>query len=211
MRNLFHLDNPFIQFLSRVGDMILANFFFLVCSVPIVTMGAAATALHKITQDIAGDNDTGILKPFFRAFRQNFKQATIAWLMVLVFFAGMACNLLLISAFLTGSTAQVCRWIVYFLCVLVLAVASYLFPLLTRYENSLRTHLANAAILAIVKLPKTILIVFLNALPLLILFVSMQTFFSTFVFWLAIGFGFTSYITSTLLMPVFKELESGKA
>lgn len=207
MKNLFHLDNPFMQFLARVGDMILANFLFLVCSVPIVTLGASLTALHKITQDIAGDKDSGIFKPFFRAFRENFKQATIAWLLLLVFFVGMGCNLLLVASYLSGNAAVVCKGLLGFLVIFILAVAAYLFPLITRYENDLKTHLINAAILAIVKLPRTIVMVFLNILPLLIMYFSMQTFFSTFVFWLVIGFGFTSYITSTLLMPVFREME----
>lgn len=208
MKNLFHLDNPFMQFLARVGDMILANFLFLVCSVPIFTLGASLTALHKITQDIVGDKDSGIFKPFFQAFRENFKQATIAWLLLLVFFVGMGCNLLLIVSYLSGNAAVVCKGLILFLSILILAAAAYLFPLITRYENSLKAHFMNAGILAIVKLPRTVVIVFLNILPVLIMYLSMQTFFSTFVFWLVIGFGFTSYITSTLLMPVFREMET---
>lgn len=207
MKNLFRLDNPFMQFLARVGDMILANALFLVCSVPIVTIGASLTALHRITQDIAGDKDSGILKPFFRAFRENFRQATIAWLLLLIFLVGMGCNLLLVTSYLSGNAALICRALVGFLSVFLLAVAGYLFPLITRYENNLKSHVINAVILAIVKLPRTIVITFLNILPLLIMYFSMQTFFSTFVFWLIIGFGFTSYITSTLLMPVFQEME----
>lgn len=207
MKNLFHLDNPFMQFLARVGDMILANFLFLICSVPIFTLGASLTALHKITQDIVGDKDSGIIKPFFQAFQENFKQATIAWLLLLVFFVGMGCNLLLILSYLAGTAAVVCKGLVLFLSILILAVAAYLFPLITRYENTLKTHFINAGILAVVKLPRTVVIVFLNILPVLIMYFSMQTFFSTFVFWLVIGFGFTSYITSTLLMPVFREME----
>lgn len=207
MKNLFHLDNPFMQFLARVGDMILANFLFLVCSVPIVTLGASLTALHKITQDIVGDKDSGIFKPFFQAFKENFKQATTAWLLLLVFFVGMGCNLLLVLSYLAGTAAVVCKGLILFLVILILSVAGYLFPLIARYENPLKTHFINAGILAVVKLPRTIVIVFLNILPILIMYLSMQTFFSTFVFWLVIGFGFTSYITSTLLMPVFQEME----
>lgn len=208
MKNLFNLDNPFIQFLARVGDMILANFLFMICSLPVVTFGASLTALHKLTQDIAMEEERGVFRTFFRAFRENFKQATIAWLMMLTFFVGMCCNLLLVSAYLTGAAAQICKWVLYFIIFLMLALAAYLFPLIVRYENSLREHFINASILSIVKLPRTVLMVVLNALPVLIAYFSIPTFIRTLVFWLTLGFGFTSFVTSTLLVPVFKQIET---
>lgn len=208
MKNLFNIDNPFIQFLARVGDMILANFLFIICSLPVVTVGASLAALHKVTQNIAMEEEQGLFKTFLRGFRENLKQATIAWLMMLVFLVGMCCNLLLTVSYLTGTAAQICKWVLCFIMLLMLALASYLFPLMVRYENSLREHFINAAILSVVKLPRTILLVILNALPVLIAYFSMPTFFRTLVFWFTLGFAFTSFITSTLLVSVFKELET---
>ncbi len=207
MKSLFNLDSPFMQLLTRVGDLILVNCLFLICSIPIVTMGAAIAGLHKVTQDQVTEKDPSIFRTFFRGFRENFKQATIAWLFMLVFFAAMACNLFLIMGFLTGAMATLCNAIVLVLSVLVLSIGAYLFPLMVRYENSLRELARNSGILAIVKLPKTLLMVFLNALPVLIAYVSMQVFINTLVFWLVIGFGFVSYVTTSLLMPIFKEME----
>ncbi len=208
MKNLFNLDNPFMQFLARVGDLILANFLFLICSVPVLTMGASLTALHKVTLDTATEKESGVFRTFFRAFRENFKQATIAWIAMLVFFLGMACNLLLTVTYLTGNLALICKAFLAVLTVAVLALGAYLYPLMVRYENSLREHALNAGILVIVKLPRTIALVLLNALPLLIAYFSLETFFSTLVFWLVIGFAFTSYITATLLLPVYREMEA---
>ena len=81
MKNLFNLDNPFVQFLSRVGDLIIVNTLFLLCCVPVVTVGASAAALHKVSQAIILDEDNGTIKTFFRGFRENFRQATALWLM----------------------------------------------------------------------------------------------------------------------------------
>ena len=69
--SLFNLDNPFIQFLARVGDMILANFLFIICSLPVVTIGAALTGLNKVTQEIAMDNSPSLLRSFFGAFKEK--------------------------------------------------------------------------------------------------------------------------------------------
>ena len=208
MKNLFNLENPVIQFLARVGDLMCMNALFLICSIPIFTIGASAAALHKVTQEIACDEDQGILKTFFKAFRSNFKQATVSWLLVLVFFAGIGCNLLLVQTFCTGTLSMVLRCLLGAASILVLAEASFLFPLIVRYDNTLREHAVNAGILAVVKLPRTIALVLLNLLPVLIFMISPKTFLETLVFWLALGFGFSSYLGSILLVPVFKELEN---
>ena len=145
---------------------------------------------------------------FFKAFRSNFNQATVSWLLVLVFFAGIGCNLLLVQTFCTGTLSMVLRCLLGAASILVLAEASFLFPLIVRYDNTLREHAVNAGILAVVKLPRTIALVLLNLLPVLIFMISPKTFLETLVFWLALGFGFSSYLGSILLVPVFKELEN---
>lgn len=208
MNHFFSLENPFIQFLARVGDLMCANALFLICSIPVFTIGASAAALHKVTQGIACDGEKGIFKTFFLAFRDNFKQATVSWLFVMLFFAGMGCNFLLVQAYCTGTLAVVLRCLLGAVVILMLAETAYLFPLIVRYDNTLREHAINAGVLAIVKLPRTIVLALLNILPVLILMISLQTFFETLVFWLTVGFGFADYLSSTLLVPVFKEMET---
>ena len=209
MRNLFNLDNPFVQFLARVGDLIIVNVLFLVCCLPVVTVGASLAAMQKVTQAMALDEDNGIVKTFFRGFRENFKQATLLWLMMLVFGVSMLCNYLLITGFIAGTLATVLKCVLVVFSVLVLVMAVYMFPLMARYQNSLREHAANALILAVVKLPRTVALLVLCALPVVIAVISIQTFLQTLIFWLAVGFGFVSYMSSILLKPVFAELENG--
>ena len=209
MRDFFNIESPFMQLLTRVGDLIIVNALYLVCCVPIVTIGAATAALHKVAQAIVYDTDNGIFKTFFRAFRENFKQATALWLMMLFFAAAMGCNYMLISGFVAGTPATVLKGALVVAIGLVLVMAAYMFPLMVRYTNTLRELATNALILAVVKLPRTIVLVLLAAMPWLILAISLETFVSTLVFWLAIGFGFTAYMSASLLKPVFAELETG--
>ena len=163
MRNLFRLDNPVMQFLSRVCDLMIVNVLFWLCCLPVVTVGASLTALHKVTQSIVLNEDGGVVKPFFRAFRGNFRQATAGWLVLAVFLAGLAADLLLAQAYLTGNSLLVCRWLCLVLGVVVLSISVYYFHLVARYENTVRQHAMNAAILALVKLPRTVLMVLLIA------------------------------------------------
>lgn len=210
MKNIFHAENPGVRFLAKVADLILVNFLFLLCCIPVVTIGPALAGLNKMTQDIAQDREKGVLATFFRAFRENFRQAMVSWLMILLFLAGLGCYYLLIRGFLTGTLATVLSWLLGLLAILVLAVAAYLFPLMVRYENTLKEHVLNAGILAAMKLPRTAGLLIVNLLPVLLLWQYTQAFVQSLIFWLFLGFGLCSYLCSRLLLPVFRELEDAK-
>lgn len=210
MKELFSLDNPFIQLLMKVGDMILANFLFLACCLPIVTIGASLAALQKVMQNLVFERENGVFRSFFKAFRENFKQSTVLWLLLAVFAVGMAANYLLIMAYLSGTAAMILKCVVGVAVIAIICIASYLFPLIVRYRNTLREHGINAAILALCKLPRTAGMFFLNTALFWIAYFSMATFFKTLVFWLFIGFAFIQFMDCILLSPVFEEVEKAK-
>ena len=211
MKSIFNLESPLMQMLTRAGDMILLNVLFLICCIPVITAGASIAAMHKMMQELIYETDSGTFKGFFRAFKANFKQATIVWLIVLLVIVSLGCDVLLIITFFSGSEAV--KWMLGLLAVLVVlvcCVAAYMIPLIVRYENTLRQHLSNAAVLAIIKLPRTIGLVLLNLMPLILLSISLTAFVQTLIFWVVIGFSFTTYMEVVLLKPVFAELEGSK-
>lgn len=209
MRNLFNYENPFIQFLVRVGDLLILNVLFILCSAPVVTLGASLTALHRVTQNMLFEQEEPLLKAFFRAFRQNFKQSTLAWLVELVVIVSLVCDVLLVMAYFNGGLVKAMYILVAVLAILVAGVYAYLMPLIARYENGMRQQVNNAVILAIIKLPKTLLLVFLNLLPVILVLISVPVFVQTLIFWVVIGFAFVSFIESSILKPVFQQLEKG--
>ena len=209
MHNLFHYENPFIQFLVRVGDLMILNLLFILCSLPVVTLGASLTALHRVTQNMLFEQEEPLLKAFFRAFRQNFKQSTLAWLVELVVIVSLVCDVLLVMAYFNGGLAKAMYILVAVLAILVAGVFSYLMPLIARYENGMRQQVNNAVVLAIIKLPKTLLLMLLNLLPVILLLISVPVFVQTLIFWVIIGFAFVSFLTSSILKPVFQQLEKG--
>ena len=209
MHNLFHYENPFIQFLVRVGDLMILNLLFILCSLPVVTLGASLTALHRVTQNMLFEQEEPLLKAFFRAFRQNFRQSTLAWLVELVVIVSLVCDVLLVMAYFDGGLAKAMYILVAVLAILVAGVFSYLMPLIARYENGMRQQVNNAVVLAIIKLPKTIILVLMNLLPVILLLISVPVFVQTLIFWVIIGFAFVSFLTSSILKPVFQELEKG--
>ena len=54
MDRLFNMDNKFFTVMGRVADLIMLNVVFLICCLPIVTIGASLTALHYVTLKMAG-------------------------------------------------------------------------------------------------------------------------------------------------------------
>ena len=209
MHNLFHYENPFIQFLVRVGDLMILNLLFILCSLPVVTLGASLTAMHRVTQNMLFEQEEPLLKAFFRAFRQNFRQSTLAWLVELVVIVSLVCDVLLVMAYFNGGLAKAMYILVAVLAILVVGVFSYLMPLIARYENGMRQQVNNAVVLAIIKLPKTVLLTLLNLLPVILLLISVPVFVQTLIFWVIIGFAFVSFLTSSILKPVFQQLEKG--
>ena len=212
MKDLLNPEGVFFQFLSRVGDLIILNVLFLICCVPVVTIGAAYAALCKVCMDMVYEQEAGMVKGFFLAFRENFKQATIVWIVELIVLVSLVCDGMLILTFMPGSRGMYILLGV--LAVLVLCVSTHMIPLLIRYRNGLRQHLSNAMVLAVIRLPRTVLMIVVSCAPLIVLALSVlqasTVFFDTLVFWLAIGCAVLAYINMNLYKGVYTKLEESK-
>lgn len=60
------------------------NLIWLVCCIPIVTIGPSTTAMYCVARDIAKGEWPGIFKTFFKAFKENFKQSLLVFLVLLI-------------------------------------------------------------------------------------------------------------------------------
>ena len=67
-----------------LADIVILNLLTLVCSLPIITAGAAAAALNDACIRLVRMEDGELGRDYFRAFRANFKNGTLAWLLFLV-------------------------------------------------------------------------------------------------------------------------------
>ena len=72
---LFNADNPFNRFMSRVFDIITVNLLWLLLSLPVITIGASSIALYTMTLRMVRDEEGSLVKGFFKAFRDNFRQS----------------------------------------------------------------------------------------------------------------------------------------
>ena len=81
MGQIFNLDNPVWNFMSKVADLVILNILVMLCSLPVVTAGAAWTAMHFVTIRMARKEERYVVKDFFRSFKENFRQATVIWIL----------------------------------------------------------------------------------------------------------------------------------
>ncbi len=166
MKWLFDADGPFISGLSRIFDVMFLAILTMICSLPIVTVGAAVSAMYDIMIKMVLDRDHGVFKPYFKAFAKNFKKGTLIWLICLVGIAFVGANYYLLSLEFEGITQgvrSVVLILVFILTILLSFVLIYAFPLQARYENKVGTTLKNALFISIVQLPRSLGLLFANA------------------------------------------------
>jgi len=207
MRKLFDLENPVFQLIARLTDLTVLGLISAVCCLPVVTIGPAVTAMFKSVYDLTLERDNGIIKPYFRAFRANFKQAVTVWLLGLLGFASLVCDWLLLRLYFEGTAYTVLVWVVLLLAFLLVGVLCYLFPLIARYDNTLHEHVRNAGILAIRYFPKTILMVLIQMLPILMVTYMPFVLLQTILLWILFYPGLSMQANAFILRPVFEKLE----
>ena len=62
----------FFEFATKLGELMLLNLLTLLCSLPVVTVGAAFTAMHRVLVDIYRDQENKLVKTSFKSFKENF-------------------------------------------------------------------------------------------------------------------------------------------
>ncbi|MBQ3481961.1 MAG: DUF624 domain-containing protein [Oscillospiraceae bacterium] len=161
---LFSYESKFSQLLLKLCYACYLNLLWFVCSLPIVTIGASATALYYTSLKIIRGEESYVGPTFFRAFRENFRQATVLWLILLgagLFLAGDGYILYHLRQIAEGPLAVV--WtlilaIVIAAAVMYVIVLEYVFPLLASVSNTNRAMLKNAFLIGTHYLFATILV-----------------------------------------------------
>ena len=199
MKKFFDMDNPVMRALAVAADLLVLNLLTLLCSLPIVTAGAAITALNDMTIHMVREEDTYLIKPYFRSFAANWKRATLFWLLLLVVAALIYYDYLAALTF-----APPLRFAIAAIAVMVLAVALYAFALLSRYENSLLHTVKNAAMLAVGFFPRTLVV---TAFPILFWMVAIHFIRYGAPVLFLFGLSLPAYVCALMLNGVFHQLE----
>lgn len=84
MSEFFNPDNPIMRLITKIANSVYLNILWLICSLPVVTIGASTTSLFYVTLKMAKNEEGNLTAAYFRSFKENFRQATKIWLILLV-------------------------------------------------------------------------------------------------------------------------------
>lgn len=202
MGRIFDMDSPVMRFLGRVADLMILNLVTLLCCLPVVTIGASLTAMHYVLLKMVRNEDSYIIRSFFKSFKENFKQATVIWLIMLVFLIVFGADIMIINH--SGMEfPSALKIILFALAMIGYMVMCYVFPVLCRFENTIRKTIKNALFMAILSFPKTIVMMVLYVSPIIL------TYFFTMAVPLVILFGISApaYLSAMLYSGTFKKFE----
>lgn len=164
MERFFNMDNKFFTFMSRVADLIILNLVCLLFFIPVVTIGPALTALFYMTMKMIRNEESYLLRGFWKSFKQNFRQGFIINLIMLA-----AAFLLYIDFSIIGNIEGMPARVLYILMLMILLlylmVFTYIYPVLAKFYNSIRNTFVNAFLMSIRHLPYTLLMILVSVLP----------------------------------------------
>ena len=205
---IFDMDSPLMEFLTKIADLMILNLLWLVCSLPIVTIGAATTALYRCLLNLERDGVLSAVRDFFCAFKSNFKKATLLWIIQIAAMAVAALDFLYFLG-IVGDMSRILQIICLLPAIWLLMGCSYLFPLQAQFENTVGQTAKNAILLSLANLPTSIAVTALNLVPLLIWYYHVELLLKSLIVWVLIGVSAIAWLNTLLLGKVFQRYIPG--
>lgn len=213
LQGLFNYDNPVWRFIGKLGDLILLNLLWVICCIPVFTAGAATTAVYYVTLKLVRDEDDSTIKSFFHSFTQNFKQATLIWLLILLaggllafdlwFILGGAAAGVLIS--LPPAVKTVFIAIFGGMTLIFLFITTYVFPLQARFYNTIKHTLFNALFMSVRHLFQTMGILIIDGLLIAVVYFALFLMPQAAMLLLLFGFPLIAFVNSYFFTRIFKK------
>lgn len=157
---LFNLDGGVMKILTKITDVICLSIMFLICCIPIFTIGTAYTALYYTMYKVIRNDRGYIFREYVSAFKNNFKQTTPVWLLILLLSTLLGFDIYIMNGWgENGSKLGVLVIVFLIMGAFLLAWALYLFAYMARFENTRKQSMKNAALLGVIHLPWTVVLI----------------------------------------------------
>lgn len=148
MSKVFQWDNPVWSFLGKLTDMVILTVLWMVCCIPLVTVGASSSALYDVSWKLSKNQEGYLFSSFFRAFRKHWRKSTAVWLGCVCMGAFLASDIWMYSR-MESSAGVVLLASAGMLAVIFLMAFVYLFPFLALYDMGMKRLIAAAFVTAL--------------------------------------------------------------
>ena len=154
---IFNPDSKFSQFIYSVMDYVKLGLIFLLFSIPGFTAGAAAAAVMTVGMRIERKEAPTIFRPFWQAFKENFKQGTVLTVLFMAVFGFLAADWYVLMQMEQTLLIRLICAIIFVLALLAAELMMWVFPTLARFILTNRQIIHNAVIHMFARFPQTLL------------------------------------------------------
>ena len=207
MKGLFSYDSPFVQALLTLADMIMVNILFIICCLPLFTIGAAQSGLFnamRVLQD--KEDDSSCAAAFFRGFKNGFGRITIVWIGFLLVFAVLFYNF--VGVYLIGHAGLDAPII---FSIVGLCLCALLYTQMTifhsRFSCTIPQLFKNAVLMTLAHPLRAILVTVLTWLHIIITLADLYSIVLMAPVYLALWFSVMALFSYTVVKKPFKGLE----
>lgn len=136
---VFDINGKFFKTLTKAGDFIILTLLAMVCSIPVITIGASLTAVFYAALKMARDEEGYVWKEFFKSFKQNLKQSILIELILTAFAAILLVDINVCAKWAAdggGTLVQLLMFAAIGILIVLAAVVLYVFPVLAKFDNT---------------------------------------------------------------------------
>ena len=144
----FRGDSAYTQIMTKIFNIFWLSILWLLCCIPVITIGASTIALYYVMLKLVKDEETTVTREFFHSFKQNFLQSLPVTVIVLVVVVVLVADFHILGAAGRAQGASFMYGFCIVLGIICAAVFSYVFPLLAKFENTVKKTFENGARLA---------------------------------------------------------------
>ncbi len=201
----FSVESPLYKFMQSLWDILKLNFMWIIFCIPIVTIGGSTIAAFSVLLRMSEDQEGNVIKDFWKAFKENWKQGILIGLLPPICFEAVFLDFQLYNAVEKGGLGILivgCFSAYIFIFCLI-----YVFPLLARYDNTVINSIKNSFRIGMKFFGRTFLLLAIIALEVLIIFWNPTTKFVGAL----IGPACIMYTISGVAMHIFRKIEEDPA
>lgn len=158
------MDNPFFTALGKICDVLFLSIVWALVCIPMITIGPANTALYYATVKVIRRERGYLMREFFKSFKLNFKRAAVLGVILTAAFIILGFDLIWAYANLgSGTTGSILFGIFVAITFLLVSFSTYVFPILSRFDMTIKQLIKAGAFMSIRHLPSTVGMVIITA------------------------------------------------
>ena len=163
MKNIFDSEGKLMTFLDGFADVMVLAILWVICSMPIITVGASTTAFYSVMMKLVVGEESYVVRSFFKAFKENFKISTIVWL-IMGTIGGLVCTSLYIVFNSSKVGSKLFYALPFYLLVLIIytMTINFVFPYIAKFYDTVKRTLMISLIFSTRHFLQSILLIIID-------------------------------------------------